>query len=144
MFSLLAFFGFSLIIILPWILCATKRKFEPINNNNGNGGGGGGAPKGGYKPGHLPEFADPDVKETNTFYDVQSVIAFPNKDENGKATTPPTIPATPNTAAAHEPSVVSKTPSNVGANGNGNVAAAPTATQSTAGTAAAKTAMNTK
>uniref|UniRef100_A0AC34FJD8 Uncharacterized protein n=1 Tax=Panagrolaimus sp. ES5 TaxID=591445 RepID=A0AC34FJD8_9BILA len=138
MFLLLAFFGFSLIIVLPWILFATKRKFEPINNN---GNGGCGAPKGGYKPGHLPAFADPDVKETNTFYDVQSVIVFKNKYENGKATTPPTIPATPNTAAAHEPFVVSKTLPNVGANGNVYVAAAPAVTPSTAGTAAAKTAM---
>uniref|UniRef100_A0AC34Q0G0 Uncharacterized protein n=1 Tax=Panagrolaimus sp. JU765 TaxID=591449 RepID=A0AC34Q0G0_9BILA len=41
-------------------------------------------PEGGYKPGHLPEFADADQKETNTFYDVISAVAFPLKDEDGK------------------------------------------------------------
>uniref|UniRef100_A0A7E4URN7 Secreted protein n=1 Tax=Panagrellus redivivus TaxID=6233 RepID=A0A7E4URN7_PANRE len=46
-------------------------------------------PKGGYKPGHLPEFLDPDQKETNTFYDVPSAVAFPLKDEDGKPIQPP-------------------------------------------------------
>uniref|UniRef100_A0AC35GD00 Uncharacterized protein n=1 Tax=Panagrolaimus sp. PS1159 TaxID=55785 RepID=A0AC35GD00_9BILA len=112
MFSILAFIGFTLTttIILPWmmIICGTKRKVEqqqPINN---------GPPKGGYKPGHLPEFADPDQKETNTFYDVQSVIAFPIKDNENVNGSNKQLSTTPN-----PPADQSKTPSNLG-----NVAAA--------------------
>ncbi|KAI6199466.1 hypothetical protein M3Y96_00630200 [Aphelenchoides besseyi] len=37
----------------------------------------------GYKPGHLPEFADPEEKDTDTFYGVKSALAFPVKNPDG-------------------------------------------------------------
>uniref|UniRef100_A0A1I8EUI8 Uncharacterized protein n=1 Tax=Wuchereria bancrofti TaxID=6293 RepID=A0A1I8EUI8_WUCBA len=32
-----------------------------------------------YKPGHLPEFVDPNAKEADTYYGMRSTIAFPVK-----------------------------------------------------------------
>ncbi|KAI6220850.1 Guanine nucleotide-binding protein G(O) subunit alpha [Aphelenchoides fujianensis] len=36
-----------------------------------------------YKPGHLPEFADPDEKNTETLYNLNSALAFPPKNPDG-------------------------------------------------------------
>lgn len=79
-------FASSLIIwTLPWLLCFKSKSGKSENRI--------GTPKGGYKPGHLPEFADPDVKECNTFYDVNSLQAFPPKEE---------LPPTPAVAPAKQ------------------------------------------
>ncbi|VDN03430.1 unnamed protein product [Thelazia callipaeda] len=33
-----------------------------------------------YRPGHLPDFEDPDSKEADTYYGMRSAVAFPTKE----------------------------------------------------------------
>ena len=114
---LAALFGLSLIITLPWIACSRRGKQNHRKLSEQTAAG---PPKSGAKqPGHLPEFADPDQREANTFYDVQSCVAFPAKDEKGKTpppvtscTLPPGAPAAPGQIPTPngEPSMLATTP----------------------------------
>ncbi|CAD5233172.1 unnamed protein product [Bursaphelenchus xylophilus] len=54
-----------------------QRKAKPVERLTGN------AQNKGYKPGHLPEFADPEEKTTDTFYGIKSALAFPPKNPDG-------------------------------------------------------------
>ncbi|KAM3716569.1 ABC multidrug transporter lscH [Dirofilaria immitis] len=51
----------SIIIAIVLLSCALKKPKRP------------------YKPGHLPQFLDPNAREADTYYGMRSTIAFPVK-----------------------------------------------------------------
>ncbi|CAD5223283.1 unnamed protein product [Bursaphelenchus okinawaensis] len=70
----MSIFGIVLLNTVLFVNCQKKVKNEKLSGNPENRG---------YKPGHLPDFADPDEKSTDTFYGIKSAQAFPAKNPDG-------------------------------------------------------------